>query len=519
MDNPKPAARRLDGPARGRRHGRKPAQPLPTSKPKADALTTIEQVDADGNLVGTDAPKEALGILLAQPLAPTSGSKPTALKPKAGWRRHFSRKRVVIAVAVLLLALLGTLGVKAVLASQRIITKNSGGGAPVLAGAVDPTKLKGEGDGRINILLLGIGGSGHDGGQLSDTMMVASIDPVNKTVAMLSIPRDLYVKVPGYGATKINAANAYGGPDLAKTVVGRILDLPIHYYVQLDFSGFKQAVDSVGGVDIKNTEKLYDPDYPCDNDRGYCSFNLPVGQYHMDGKMALKFARCRHGSCGNDFGRAARQQQLLIALRQKSLQASTLSNPVKLAGLIDSIGNHVRTDMQLNETEKMASIIKDLDATKATSKVLDNTAEGLLVDGSGQFPGAGSILIPKAGPFDYSDIQELAHSIFADAYLKQENAGVAIQNGTLRGGLGAAVAKQLKAYGYNISSVGTADTQNHATSTIIDYSGGKKPYTVKYLQNRFKANVLVETRPSNSSATPQPDIVIIVGNNYKPTTQ
>ena len=184
------------------------------------------------------------------------------------------------------------------------------------------------------------------------------------------------------------------------------------------------------------------------------------------------------------------------------------------------MGSHVRTDMQLNESQKLASILKDLDITKATTKVLDNSADGLLVDGSGQFPGAGSILIPKAGPFDYSDIQELAHSIFADAYLKQENASVAIQNGTLRSGLGAATAKQLKAYGYNIVSVGTADTQAHATSIIIDYTGGKKPYTLKYLQNRFKAEVQSQSRPATAaSASPQPDIVIIVGNNYKPTTQ
>lgn len=513
MESKKPAKRRLDGPARRSSSSQKVT--------RIDSVTAVEHVDPEGNLLGQGmlhaADAAGQGDRAEPPAAPaTKVSAKRFRLPKP----RLTRKRLVIGVAILILALLGFVAIKAVMASQRIITKNSGGGAPVLAGAVDPTKLRGEGDGRINILLLGIGGPGHEGGSLSDTMMVASIDPVNKTVAMLSIPRDLYVKVPGYGTTKINAANAYGGPDLAKTVVGRILDLPIHYYVQLDFSGFKQAVDSVGGVDINNTEKLYDPEYPCDNDKGYCAFSLPVGQYHMDGKTALKFARCRHGSCGNDFGRAARQQQLLLALRQKAMQASTLTNPVKLTGLIDSVGSHVRTDMQLNESQKLASILKDLDITKATTKVLDNSADGLLVDGSGQFPGAGSILIPKAGPFDYSDIQELAHSIFADAYLKQENASVAIQNGTLRSGLGAATAKQLKAYGYNIVSVGTADTQAHATSIIIDYTGGKKPYTLKYLQNRFKAEVQSQSRPATAaSASPQPDIVIIVGNNYKPTTQ
>jgi LCP family protein required for cell wall assembly len=391
--------------------------------------------------------------------------------------------------------------------------KDSGGGAPSLQGDIDPTKLKGEGDGRINILLLGVGGAGHEGGTLSDTIMVASIDPVNKSVAMLSIPRDLYVKIPGHGYGKINAANSYGGPDLAKEVVSDVLDLPIHYYVQADFSGFKQAVDSVGGVDITNATKLYDSEYPCDKSARYCTFSLPAGQQHLDGATALKFVRCRHGLCGNDFGRASRQQQLMVALRQKALEASTLTNPLKISGLIDSVGDHVRTDFSMKEMEKLAKLIKDIDVSKAPTKVLDNSSTGLLADGAGQFPGAGSVLVPKAGAFDYDDIQELAHSIFVDVYLQKEAAGLEIQNGTTREGLGAAVAKQLKAYNYNVLSVGTAATQTHTTSQIIDYSNGKKPYTIKYLESRFHVKA-VKAAPDSSSAS-HPDIAIIVGSDYK----
>lgn len=412
-------------------------------------------------------------------------------------------------------------GVHAVLAARHIVTKNTSGGAPVLHGTVDPTKLKGEGDGRINVLLLGIGGGNHAGGTLSDTMMVASIDPVNKTVAMLSIPRDLYVKIPGYGYSKINAANADGGPELAKQVVSGVLDLPIHYYVQLDFSGFKQAVDSVGGVDITNTTKLYDNQYPCDNERSYCTFSLLPGQYHMTGALALQYARCRHGTCGNDFGRAARQQQLLEALRQKALQASTLSNPVRVTGLIDSIGDHVRTDLQPNELQKMAQIVKGIDMSKAQTKVLDDTPTGLLVDSSGKYPGAGSILLPKAGDFNYTSIQELAHTIFIDGYIKREDAAIGVENGTLTSGFAAAVTQQLTAYGYRVVSTATADDQTHLTSQIIDYSGGKKPYTLKYLQNRFHATVVRQTKPAAVVGQPAPpDIVIIVGKDYNlaPTT-
>src|SRR6185369_16536807 len=162
----------------------------------------------------------------------------------------------------------------------RSIIAKSNSIAPALAGVLDVTKLKGEGDGRVNILVLGIGGAGHEAPNLSDTMMVISFDPKTKDAAMLSIPRDLYVKIPATSHTgvqygKINAANVYGGPELAARVVSNVIGVPIHYYVLIDFSGFRQAIDAVGGVDINVPTAIYDPDYPCDNERGgYCAFSI-----------------------------------------------------------------------------------------------------------------------------------------------------------------------------------------------------------------------------------------------------
>ncbi|HSX41221.1 MAG TPA: LCP family protein [Candidatus Saccharimonadales bacterium] len=501
MGEAKRQVKRLDGPVRQVRRPESFKSGGPADIPVNPAIPPVVDQEAGG------------GVVLP---AQTS-------RPKSKFRAAFTKKRLLAATSLSVVCVFAFVGVKAVLATKRVIQKSSERAAPALSGPVDPTKLKGEGDGRINILLLGTGGSGHDGGNLSDTIMVASIDPKAKTIAMLSIPRDMYVRIPGYGYSKINAANAYGGPDLAKQVVSKILDLPIHYYVQADFSGFKQAVDAVGGVDINNKEKLYDSAYPCDNDRGFCPFSLPVGQYHMDGKLALKFARCRHGLCGNDFGRAARQQQLLVALRQKALEASTLTNPVKIGGLIDSVGSHAKTDLQLKELEKLAVIVKDLDTSKTQQKVLDMTPAGLLVDGSSQFPGAGSIEIPRAGAFNYSEIQALAHTIFVDGYLKQEAAAIEIQNGTTKVGMAAAVTKQLQAYSYNVVATLSAPTNDHQASTIIDYSGGKKPYTLQYLEKRFgiKAGKAVKPTTLSAGETQIPDIVVIIGANYKlpiPTT-
>lgn len=430
---------------------------------------------------------------------------------------HFLNYRQQYGVALLSLVLAAAvmMSVKMVLASQKIMTK-SNEGAPVLKGEVDPTRLKGEGDGRINILLLGVGGSAHTAGALTDTIMVASIDPVHRDVAMLSVPRDLYVKIPGYGQAKINAAGTYGGPELSKQVVSKILDLPIHYYVQADFQAFKQAINTVGGVQVAPAELLYDPDYPCDNGKNYCPFKLKAGPQTLDGATALKYVRCRHGVCEGDFGRAARQQEVLVALREKVLKAETLTNPLKLGALVDNAGDHVRMDLNVSELAKLTELLKDVKTETIASKVLTNGEDGLLVDGSRTFSGAGSILLPRAGAFDYTEIQELAHSIFVDGYLKKEAPKVEVVNATNAYGLGAKLGKQLAAYSYQVVAVASADSVKPQTQ-IIDYSGGTKPYTIRYLQQRFKGQ-LVRADPSEKP-TSGAEVVIMVGEDYKLPTQ
>jgi LCP family protein required for cell wall assembly len=209
----------------------------------------------------------ATGVAAATVAPTAAASKPTFeySKRKATTSRKNTKlwvKRIAIALAVIAALAVLYFGGKVLLAARHIISRNTGNGAPALAGEIDPTKLKGEGDGRINILMLGIGGPGHDGPYLSDTIMIMSIDPKTKDVAMLSVPRDLWVQIPGYGSAKVNAACAYGESEhytggcgaLAKDTLSKILDIPIHYYIRVDFSAFRQAVDSVGGVDV-NVEK------------------------------------------------------------------------------------------------------------------------------------------------------------------------------------------------------------------------------------------------------------------------
>lgn len=448
-------------------------------------------------------------------------------KPK---RVHGGILRVMrwlaLGVLILIVTTVGWFGYKALSAAHSIFAK-SNGGAPGLAGLLDVTKLKGEGDGRVNILVLGIGGQGHEAPNLSDTMMVISFDPKTKDAAMLSIPRDLYVKIPAGTSTreqygKINAANAYGGPELAARTVANVIGVPIHYYVLIDFSGFKQAIDAVGGVDINVPTAIYDASYPCDNERGgFCPFSIKPGLQHMNGTVALRYSRSRHST--SDFDRAARQQLVIAALRQKALQLSTLTNPVKLSELIDAVGSHVKTDIQANELKKMASIVKDIDPAKMVQKVIDtDSKEALLVGGVNIIPSAGYIEVPKIGNFDYSDIQDFVKNIFADHYLIDENAKLEIQNGSGIPGLASSITKSLQAAHYNVGD--PVNAPDHYTNTVIyDYTGGKKPYTLNYLEQRFKvkAQRMIAPTPtvdSSGAAVPAPQIRIILGSNYKATS-
>jgi anionic cell wall polymer biosynthesis LytR-Cps2A-Psr (LCP) family protein len=284
--------------------------------------------------------------------------------------------------------------------------------------------------------------------------------------------------------------------------------LPIHYFARVDFNGFKKAVDALGGVDISVEKDLYDNQYPDErNPKRSTTFSIKAGRHHMNGATALRYVRCRKGTCGGDFGRAARQQQVLLALREKALSLQTLTNPSRISALIDVVGGSAKTDLQLAEIRKLAEIAQQIDPNKVTTKVLDTSPGGLLMFGN--VPGAGSIEIPRAGIGNFSEIQQFVHSLFTDSYLKEEKAKIEIQDASGKG-LGAALAKQLLAYNYNV--VNTLKAPKTKPSTLIyDYSKGKKPYTLRYLEQRFRLQAQRLPRATGNEA----DIVIIIGTDYK----
>jgi LCP family protein required for cell wall assembly len=253
---------------------------------------------------------------------------------------------------------------------------------------------------RVNILLVGIDAAPRRTTQLTDTMLVISLDPFGRRSAMISVPRDLYgVPLPNgdpYNA-KLNSlmavANAHpddypmGGVGTLKATIGRLLGVPIHYFAAINLLGFKGAVDAIGGVDITVRRAIHDPTYS-DEFGKRVGFFIEPGNYHMNGRTALAFVRSRKGTGDSDFTRADRQQQLLAALRAKLTAGNLL---LALPGLLDAVKDAVATDVPGERLPELAQAVQDADMSQLQRIVLQ-PPDYMTADAHSA---AGYILIPN----------------------------------------------------------------------------------------------------------------------------
>lgn len=291
-----------------------------------------------------------------------------------------------------------------------------------------PGPLKSQ-DGRVNILLAGdsVGRTDNGGGQqLTDSIIVASIDTQHHTAFLISVPRDLWVNIPGFGYSKINAtaedgASNYGnnpsagqnGMGLLEQIVSQDFGIPIDYYALVDYTAFQGAVDAVGGitVNIESTDPrgLYDPSFTSPTNHTPL-VALSNGEHELHGQEALNLARARGDSYGSygfgasDFVRTQNQRQMLIAVSSKATSAGVLSNPFKLGQLFDSFGSNVETDLSLGNAKKLYDITKQINNANITSVGLNNVNGKDLL--SGYYTADGEeALIPAAGIGNFSQIQ------------------------------------------------------------------------------------------------------------------
>ncbi len=240
-----------------------------------------------------------------------------------------------------------------------------------------PTSEPWAGSNRVNILLMGIDRRpGEPFISRTDSMMIISIDPVAKTASILSVPRDLYVVIPGRGRDRINTAFVYGsagnnpagGAALAMQTVEYNLGVPINHYLLVDFSAVVQGIDTLGGIDINVPFTINDPTYPS-MDYGYDPLFIPAGYQHMDGALTLKYARTRH--VDNDFGRAQRQQQVIFAARAKALSLGINGLLAKAPIFYQQLAQGIRTDLSLEQIVSLATTASEIPSENIRSDVLD----------------------------------------------------------------------------------------------------------------------------------------------------
>lgn len=316
-----------------------------------------------------------------------------------------------------------------------------------------------------NILLLGIGGKGHDGANLTDTMIVASIDHKNNLVPMLSIPRDFYVKNDflGYG-TRLNGIyelvlDETDDPEFAMETlmkeIENILDINLQYYAKVDFNGFTEIVDTVGGVDVNIKESIYDPYYPAPDSSAadYDPLFLKAGEQTLDGKTTLKYVRSRKTT--SDFDRARRQQEVIAALKNKATRIGFLLNPAKLKGLYTAISNNFETNLSWTEMLYLAQLADKFGSDSVMSEVLNDEAYktgGFLYTPEREFYGGAFVLVPFSG--DNAEIQAFTRLFFYHSNLFQNPTPIQVLNGTSEPGLAAMSKMYLERYGFNVVRYG-----------------------------------------------------------------
>jgi LCP family protein required for cell wall assembly len=394
-----------------------------------------------------------------------------------------------------------------------------------------PTPQPWDGASRVTVLVMG-----YDFGDWSDerkcpcrtdTMILLTLDPLTQSAGMLSIPRDMWVSIPGYADNyKINQAYYLGdanqlpggGPGLAIKTVEQFLGVPIHFYATVDFSSFERLVDEIGGVEIDVPEEIKVDPLGRNPDGTSNTVILQPGKQTLTGPVALAYARNRYTE-GGDFDRAARTQQVIMAIRDRILSVDMLTTLItKAPVLYQELASGVKTNLSLDQIIKLA--------WTASQISLDSIKKGVIAPPDmvtlGKSPDGLDILIPVP-----EKILELRDQIFTSSgpvspavantdlatLVQQEAARVAVMNGSYQSGLAATTQNWLISQGFNITQVGNAEQLSSVTK-IIDYTG--KPYTIKYI---IQVMGLPENVAIYNSYDPNSDVdvEIVLGDDWANT--
>jgi polyisoprenyl-teichoic acid--peptidoglycan teichoic acid transferase len=362
-----------------------------------------------------------------------------------------------------------------------------------------------QGTDRVNILLLGIDKRDDEpiAGTRSDTIMLASIDPVTKSAALVSIPRDMWVRIPGCtpregcsaGQQRINVAHAVGGPELAVQTVTTDFGLPIQFYARVDFRGFEQLIDAVGGVVIDVDWPVKDDEYPTP-DYGYQRIYFGPGPQLMDGATALEYARSRHGT--NDFARAGRQQKVLVGLRSRALQLNMLSRAPELVGIVRK---SLSTDLSPVQMLALAKLISQVDRDRIANLVIDTSYANPF-----RGPDGADLLQPNIPA-----IKHAIESAQRSAAHPELRAKIEVLNGSGTAGLGQKAADYLTAQGFNVVRIAAAERSDYRSSLVQVLTEDKGAAEALATTLRMPTTAISQVPTPHAEA----DIRIVVGQDFR----
>ena len=378
--------------------------------------------------------------------------------------------------------------------------------------------LKTDKYGHTNILLLGVAGTSKEGGHLSDSIMLISINPKRPSVSVLSFPRDLYVKSK-VGNRKINEVYAaaqykYGpekGLDIAKQAIENFAGIEIHYGAVIDFDIFKDGIDLLGGVDIFVPNDIIDPFYP-DGKYGFETFVVRKGLQHFDGTTALKYARSRKTT--SDYDRAKRQQDLALAIRTKIEANGWAENLGKLREFYDVFRRRINTDLSLIEMSALAKIGSKIDYGDIVSAVLNDDPTqngGLLYSPAREFYNGQFVLLPRS----IQDTKKFIELTLITPEVLLENAQISVLNGSEIEGLAGKLGGRLRRLGFHVAEIGNYDSDIPLQQTFVK-KFAEKPQTIDFIKNYLGIkNIDPQITPTDDII----DIQIVLGTDYQSNYQ
>ncbi len=382
-------------------------------------------------------------------------------------------------------------------------------------------------DGRVNFLLLGRGGDNKNStADLTESITVASVDTVNKTAVLISVPKDMIIDIPNHQPMKLDQVwetgeyeydnnNKYGTKDQdainagfnsVDIAVENITGVKINYNIIANFAALKDIVNKLGGVTVNVPNKIYDYSLAkYNNGSGVVAYS---GWQTLNGNQALNYIRSK--SVNGDAGRMGRERQLISSIKQKIETLGIINNPIKLASIITDFANNVNFDIPFSQAKNIYNDIKDVKYQSINSVSINNSPNNFLKN---YYTGGKQYLAPTAGEFNYSNIQNYIVGLLKNPYVAKENAPVTVINGSKDKNFAQNETYDLQNRGFNILGMSNSSTDNYSQTEIVDISSDKYPQTKQILINRYPKAKVLTSLPDNTIQTNGAAFVIIIGND------